>query len=68
MPPCAVGFVSGSMIFSCSTTEPGHPCVMIIGRAFGCFERTWMKWMSTPSIVVTNCGSAFSLASHLRQS
>ena len=23
--PWAVGFTSGSMIFSCSTTEPGHP-------------------------------------------
>ena len=23
-----------------------------------------MKWMSTPSISVVNCGSAFSLASH----
>ena len=27
-----------------------------------------MKWMSTPSISVVNCGSAFSLASHRRQS
>ena len=26
-----------------------------------------MKWMSTPSISVVNCGSAFSLASTLRQ-
>ena len=26
-PPCAVGLVSGSMIFSCSMIEPGHPCV-----------------------------------------
>ena len=24
-PPCAVGLVSGSMIFSCSMIEPGHP-------------------------------------------
>jgi len=24
-PPCAVGLVSGSIIFSCSITEPGHP-------------------------------------------
>ena len=31
-------------------------------------ERTWMKWMSSPSISVMNCGSAFSLASALRQS
>src|SRR6267378_4027950 len=25
--PCAVGLVSGSTIFNCSTTDPGHPCV-----------------------------------------
>jgi hypothetical protein len=49
-------------------TEPGQPCVMINGNASSCGERTWMKWMSTPSISVMNCGSAFSLASHLRQS
>src|SRR5215471_15808275 len=29
---CAVGLVSGSMIFSCSTTEPGHPCVTMRGQ------------------------------------
>ena len=49
-------------------TEPGQPCVMISGSAFSCRDLTWMKWMSTPSISVVNCGSAFSLASHLRQS
>src|SRR5580704_1724481 len=38
--PCAVGLVSGSIIFSCSTTEPGHPCVTMSGNAFSCFERT----------------------------
>jgi hypothetical protein len=27
-----------------------------------------MKWMSSPSRLVTNCGKAFSLASTLRQS
>src|SRR6516165_12683856 len=27
-----------------------------------------MKWMSTPSITVLHCWSAFSFASHLRQS
>ena len=43
LPPCAVGLVSGSMIFICSIIEPGHPCVTIIGSAFSCFERTWMK-------------------------
>jgi len=26
------GLVSGSMIFICSMTEPGHPCVTIIGK------------------------------------
>ena len=49
-------------------TEPGQPCVMISGSASSCRERTWMKWMFTPSISVVNCGSALSLASHLRQS
>ena len=37
---CAVGLISGSMIFSCSITEPGHPCVTMSGNAFSCFERT----------------------------
>ena len=41
-------------------TEPGQPCVMISGNAFSCRDLTWMKWMSTPSISVVNCGSAFS--------
>src|SRR5262245_59103486 len=41
---------------------------MISGRAPSCRDRTWMKWMSTPSISVLNCGSAFSLASQARQS
>jgi hypothetical protein len=36
---------------------------MISGSAFSCDDLTWMKWMSTPSISVTNCGSAFSRAS-----
>ena len=49
-------------------TEPGHPCVMTSGSAPSYSERTWMKWISTPSILVVNCGSAFSLASHARQS
>ncbi len=66
--PCAVGFVSGSMIFSCSMIEPGHPCVTISGSASSCWERTWMKWMSSPSISVMNCGRALSFASHGRQS
>ena len=31
------------MIFSCSMTDPGQPCVTIIGSAPWCGERTWMK-------------------------
>ena len=56
------------MIFSCSMIEPGHPCLTMSGNASSCCERTWMKWMSSPSISVMNCGRAFSFASHLRQS
>jgi hypothetical protein len=48
-------------------TEPGQPWVMISGSASACGDFTWIKWMSTPSIPVMNCGSAFSFASHLRQ-
>ncbi len=66
--PCAVGSVSGPTILSCSMIEPGQPCVTITGRAPSCSERTWMKWMSTPSISVMKCGSACSRASTLRQS
>ena len=66
-PPYAVGSVSGPMTFSCSITDPGHPWVMMIGKALGCFDRTWMKWTSTPSISVTNCGSPLRYASHSRQ-
>ena len=67
-PPWAVGSVSGPTVSSSSMTEPGQPWVMISGIAFSCGERTWMKWMSTPSISVMNFGTAFSRASHLRQS
>jgi len=49
-------------------TEPGQPCVMINGNAPACRDLTWMKWIPSPSISVTNCGSAFSFASHVRQS
>jgi hypothetical protein len=55
------------MTSSSSITDPGQPCVMISGIAFGCGDVTWMKWMSTPSILVTNCGKAFSFASAFRQ-
>jgi hypothetical protein len=56
------------MISSCSTIEPGQPCETISGIAFACGERTWMKWMSSPSMVVTDWSSALSFASHRRQS
>jgi hypothetical protein len=36
---------------------------MINGSAFSCDDLTWMKWMFTPSTLVVNCGSAFSLDS-----
>ena len=42
-PPCAVGLVNGSMILKNSITEPGQPCVMRIGSAFSCRERTCRK-------------------------
>src|SRR5262245_16697462 len=51
-----------------SMIEPGQPCVTISGSASSRFERTWMKWMSSPSISVMNCGRALSFASHARQS
>jgi hypothetical protein len=41
---------------------------MISGSAFSCRDLTWMKWMSTPSISVLNCGSELSLVAHRRQS
>ena len=44
------------MSFSCSTIEPGQPWQTTIGSASSCFERTWMKWMSSPSISVMKCG------------
>ena len=49
-------------------TEPGQPCVMSSGSAFSCGDLMWMKWISTPSISVVNCGSAFSLVATLPQS
>src|SRR5271170_501888 len=56
------------MTSSSSITEPGQPCVMISGNASGACDLTWMKWISTPSIWVVNCGSAFSFAWHRRHS
>ncbi len=56
------------MIASSSMTEPGQPWVMMTGSALSCCERTWMKWMSSPSISVMKCGRALSFASRRRQS
>ena len=69
LPPCAVGI--GQRLDDLELLDDrAGPAVrddqrQRVRRAL---ERTWMKWMSTPSISVTNCGSAFSLASTLRQS
>ena len=61
------GLVSGSMIFSCSMIEPGHPCVTISGNAS--HLRTNVNEMDVQPIDLGNeCGSALSFASHLRQS
>jgi hypothetical protein len=51
-----------------STGELGQPWVTSSGSAEGSGERTCRKWMSWLSMVVTNWGSSFSLASCLRQS
>lgn len=51
-----------------STIEPGQPCVMISGVASGSGERMCAKWTFDPSMVVVNCGHAFSSASAARQS
>ena len=56
LPPCAVGSVSRSTIFICSITEPGQPWQTTSGSASSCLERTWTKWMSSPSISVMKCG------------
>jgi hypothetical protein len=56
------------MTLSISMTEPGQPWVMISGNASAWGERTWRRWMSSPSISVMNWGRAFSLVSNRRRS
>jgi len=56
------------MIFVNSTNEPGQPCVMSSGKAFGSFDLRWMKWIVSPSIVVVNWSNPFSFRSWARQS
>ena len=53
----APGSVSGPIWSRNSTTEPGQPWMSSSGIAPGCFDLTWMKWMSWPSISVTKLGS-----------
>ena len=64
--PCAVGLVSGSMIFSCSMIEPGQPWVTISGVLV--LGRDVEEVDVQPVDLVMKCGRAFSFASHLRQS
>jgi hypothetical protein len=59
------GRLSGPITFNISKIEPGQPCVLMIGSAFSWGERTWMKWMSSPSISVMKFGKALSRASTL---
>jgi hypothetical protein len=51
-----------------STGELGQPWMTSSGSADGSGEPTCRKWMRWPWMLVTNCGSSFSLASCLRQS
>src|SRR5207244_9875278 len=51
VPPNAVGFVSGSMIFSCSMIEPGQPCVTMTGRAFSRSEEHTSELQSPDHLV-----------------
>ena len=66
--PWDSGSLSGPITFTNSRNEPGQPWVMISGSASACGERTWKKWISSPSISVMNWGSAFNSASSSRQS
>jgi len=65
--PWAVGFASGSTIFSCSMIEPGHPCVDDQRQRIPCL--THVNEMNVePVDSVMKFGRAFSFVSHLRQS
>src|SRR5258707_14572642 len=58
-PPWAVGSVSGAMTLRDSTTEPGHPCVRMVGSALRCFDGTCREGMPRPSISVRYLGTEF---------
>ena len=62
-PPCAVGSTSGPITSWNSTTDPGQPWVITMGRASSCGERAWRKWMPNPSMAVRNWGKALNRAS-----
>ena len=59
--------VSGPTVRTSSTTDPASRAYHQRQRTL-VGERTWTKSISTPSMVVLDCGSAFSLASSLRRS
>ena len=67
-PPNATGSVSGPINLRKSAIDVGHPCVRTRGSAPGFADLTWRKWMSSPSIVVRNCGKELSSDSKRRQS
>jgi hypothetical protein len=72
-PPCAAGSLSGPITFMNSTVDPGQPCVITSGKAFGSGERAWMKWKprvsSLPPVSsVRNCGNWLRCFSRDRQS
>ena len=55
------------MIFSCSITEPGQPCVMMSGKAFGVTANV-NEVNVDPVDLGHELGNALSRASTLRQS
>ena len=56
------GSVSGRSVASNSRNEPGQPWVISSGVAAAGGDRTCRAWIGSPSIVVTTCGIALSLA------
>ena len=50
------GAVSGAIRSRYSRTEPGQPWVSSSGVASSRADLTCRKWMSSPSMPVTNCG------------
>src|ERR1700730_18465760 len=67
LPPYALGFVSGPITSKNSMTDPGHPCVKISGTALEFGDFTCKKCIPRPSIIVRDCPSELSRASHFLQ-